>query len=130
MFNKHTVDYHPILSQLTKRIHPLIFLWTPKGFISPESLLNFFLNLYIQPWLRKSFECIILGLLANTFVSQKIEFVHLYSYPQAKLSPKFLSLPPGRRKLPIPTKQCFLEIIFYSAEIGWGGIWSWKNYQN
>ena len=41
MVNKHTFDYHPSPSQLTLRIYPLIFLWTPKGFISPESFLNF-----------------------------------------------------------------------------------------
>ena len=54
MVNKHTVDYHPSPSQLISRIHTLIFLWTRKGFISPESFLNFFLNLYIPPWLQKS----------------------------------------------------------------------------
>ena len=43
MVNEHTVDYHPSPSELTLRIHPLIFLWTPKGFIfSPEGFLNFF----------------------------------------------------------------------------------------
>ena len=31
---------------------------------------------------------------ANTFVSQKIESVQFYSCPQAKLSPRFLSLFP------------------------------------
>ena len=36
----------------------IIFLWTPKGFISPESFLNFLLNLYIPPWLQKSFKFI------------------------------------------------------------------------
>ena len=36
MVNKHTVNYHPSPSQLISRIDPLIFLWTPKGFISPE----------------------------------------------------------------------------------------------
>ena len=36
--------------------HISIFLWTPKGFTSPESFLNFLLNLYIPPWLRKSFK--------------------------------------------------------------------------
>ena len=41
MLNKHLVDYHPSLSQLTSRIHPLIFLLTHKGFISSESFLNF-----------------------------------------------------------------------------------------
>ena len=34
--NKHTVDYHPSPSQLISRIHTLIFLWNPMGFISPE----------------------------------------------------------------------------------------------
>ena len=60
MVNKHTVNYHPSPSQLISRIHTLIFLWTPKGFISPESFLNFFLNLYIPPWLWKSFKFIVL----------------------------------------------------------------------
>ena len=92
--NKHTVGYHPSSSQLTSRIHPLILLWTPKGFIFPESFLNFFLDLFIPPWLRKSFKFMVLRLLANTFVSQKIESVQFYSCPQAKLSPRFLSLPP------------------------------------
>ena len=36
MVNKHTVDYDPSLSQLISRIHPVIFLWNPKGFIFPE----------------------------------------------------------------------------------------------
>ena len=49
---------------------------------------------------------------ANTFVSQKIESVQFYSCPQAKLSPRFLSLFPGRRELPIPPKQHFLKMYF------------------
>ena len=72
------------------RIHSLIFLWTLKGFISPEYFLNFFLDLYISPWLRKSFKFMVLRLLENTFVSQKNESVHFYSWPQSKLSPRFL----------------------------------------
>ena len=63
MVNKHTIDYHPSRSQLISRIHPFIFLWTHKGFISPESVLIFFLNLYIPPWLRKSFKFIMLRLM-------------------------------------------------------------------
>ena len=41
----------------------IIFLWTPEGFISPASFLNFQLNLYIPPWLPKSFTFIVLRLL-------------------------------------------------------------------
>ena len=44
MANEHTVVYHFSPSKLTSKIHLLIFLWTPKGFISPEYLLNFFLK--------------------------------------------------------------------------------------
>ena len=44
-------------------MHTLIFLWTSKGFISPESFLIFFLDLYIPPWLWKSFKVIVLRLL-------------------------------------------------------------------
>ena len=114
MVNKHTADYHPSPAQLISRIHHLIFLWIPKGFISPESLLNFFLNLYIPPWLWKF---VVLILLANTFVSQKIESVYFYSCPQAKFPPMFLSLSSRQRlfsaqgALLIPTKL-FSEGIF------------------
>ena len=48
MVNKHTVDYHAIPSQSISRIN------------------------YIPPWLRKSFKCIVLRLLTNTFGSQNI----------------------------------------------------------
>ena len=82
MVSKHTVDYHPIPSQLISRIYPLIFLWTRKGFMSPESFLNIFLDLYIPPWLWKSFKFIVLRLLTNTFLSQKIESVHFYLRPK------------------------------------------------
>ena len=41
-----------------------------------------------------------LKLLENTFVSQRIEFVHFHSCPQAKLSPK----------------ESFLKIYFSPAE--------------
>ena len=44
MVNEHFVDYQPNPSELTSSIHPLIFLWTPKEFISPERFLNFFLK--------------------------------------------------------------------------------------
>ena len=90
MVSKHIVEYHPTPSQLTSRT----FLWTLKEFISPEYFLNFFLSLYISPWLRESFKFMVLKLLSNTFVSQKIHAVHFYSCPQAKLSPRFLSFPP------------------------------------
>ena len=45
-----------------------------------ETFLNFFSNLYIAPWLRKSFKFVVLRLLENTFVSQKSEPVHFYLY--------------------------------------------------
>ena len=70
--NKHTLDYHPSPSQLISRIHPLIFRLTSTGLIFTESLLNFFLNLYILPWLRISFKFIVLRLLQLDFWVKKL----------------------------------------------------------
>ena len=42
MVNEYIVDYHRSSSELTSRIHPVIFLWTPKWFVSPEYFLNIF----------------------------------------------------------------------------------------
>ena len=83
------------------RISIIIFLWTPKGFISPESFLNLLLNLYISPWLRKSFKFIVFRLM-----------------PQAKLSPSFYHYPPSRRELLIPPEQHFLKIFFPEQKEG------------
>ena len=83
MVKNYTIDYHPSPLQLLSRTHPLIFLWTPKGFISPECFLRFFLKLYIPSWLQKSFKFSVLRLLANTFVSKKLNlFIFTHSCKQ------------------------------------------------
>ena len=46
MVNEHTVDCNPSPSELNLRIYLLIFLWTPKGFISPE---YFWRNIPVYP---------------------------------------------------------------------------------
>ena len=108
MVNKHTEHYHRSPSQLISRIHPFIFPCTFKGFISSESL-NFFQNLYIPPWLWKSFKFIALRLLTNTSVRQKIESVHFYSWLQAKLSPRILSFSLRQKEVAHSSKQRFLN---------------------
>ena len=87
------------------------------GFISPEYFLNFFLNLYIQPWLRKSFKFSV-KITANTFVSQKIESVHFYSYPQAKICCKFLSLSSRQKRIAHFSLTVFFEDISSWKERG------------
>ena len=49
MGKKYTVNYHPSPSKLTSRVHPLIFLWTPRRFIFPEYFSKSFSNLHIYP---------------------------------------------------------------------------------
>ena len=122
MVNKHT--YQPSSSQLISRIHPPIFLWTSKGFITPESFLNFFLNLYIPQWLRKSFKVMVLRLPANTFVSQKIESDNFYSCPQTKLSRRFLSLSPRQKEITHSSETVFSKVCFFPSRNGGGGLWS------
>ena len=55
MLNKQTVDYALVLQNLLQG-YILIFLWTPKRFISPEYFLIFFSDLYIPPCLKKMFQ--------------------------------------------------------------------------
>ena len=92
---------------------------TPKGFIfSPEYFLIFFSNLYVAPWLRKIFKFMVLRSLENAFVNQKIESVHFYFCPQAKISPKFLSLPiQARGNYPFPPYNVF---VFFLSRKGRG----------
>ena len=111
MVNKHLVDYHPSPSQWISRIQPLIFLWTPKGFISLESFLNFFLNLYVLPSLRKSFKFIVLILLQIHLWVKKYLFIFTHA-PKQNSPPGFYYCPPGRRELSIPPEQRFLKTFF------------------
>ena len=112
MVNKHTVDYDPSPSRLPSRIYPLIFLWIPKGFITPESFLKYFLTCIFHhgfgkvsnSWLR---------LLANKFVRQKIKSVHFYSCPQAKLSRKFLLLTHRQKEITHSSRTVFSEDLFF-----------------
>ena len=100
MINKHTVDYYRLLRETESRI-----------------FLEFFLNLYIPPCFKVS--NLWLRLLANTFVSQKIECLFLVM-PPSKSAASFYhySPPPGKRKLPIPPEQHFLKIYFSSGKRG------------
>ena len=77
-----------------------MFLWTPEGFISQESFLNLFLNLYIPLWLRKNFKFIVLRLLQIYLWVKKLNlfiFTHTLrqnspSPPPHPHPPRFLSL--------------------------------------
>ena len=115
MVNEHTVDYHPSPSEFTSRTHPLIFLWTSAGFVSPEYLLNFFSNLHISPWFQKNLKFMVLRLLENTFLSQNTESI--YSLPQAQLSSRFLSSPLRQKEIThFPQTKCFENLFFLSRE--------------
>ena len=111
MVNKHTVDYHPSPSQLISRIHSLIILWTPKGSISPESFLNFWLSLYNPPWLWKSFKFIVLRLLRIFLWVKKLNLIIFTHAPMQNSLPGFSHYPPGRQELLITPEQCFLNIF-------------------
>ena len=114
MVNKHTVDYHPSRLPLTSRIHPLIFLWTPKRVYLSRIFLQFFLIPVYPAMVAEKFKFMVLRLLANGFASQKIESVRFCLCHQAKLSPKFLSL----RTYPY---SIFWRSTFSPAVMGGGG---------
>ena len=57
-------------------------------------------------------------IIANTFLSQKIESVHFCSCFQTKLSPRFLSLSFRQTRIGISPKQIFLKIFFPEEKEG------------
>ena len=117
MVNKHTVDYYPTSSQLISRIHPLIFLWTPKGHISPESFLNFFLNLYIPPWLWKSFKVIVLRLLQYICESKNWICSFLIMPPSKTLSQVFIIILQADENCPFLPNSVFWRHFFLRRKV-------------
>ena len=93
------------------RLSIIVFLWTPKGFISPESFLNFPQNLYISPWLRKSFKFIVLRLLQIHLWVKKLNLFNFTHGPKQNSPLGFYHYLPGRRKSPIPAEHHFLKIF-------------------
>ena len=129
MVKTHTVNYHPSPSQTTSGDIPShIFMDSYKGFISPESFLNFFLNLYIPPWLWK-FQSYSVKIIAIHLWVKELNLFTFNHAPKQNSPPGFYHYSPGRWELPIPPEQRFLK-IFFPEEKGGTGLWSWKNYQN
>ena len=75
---------------------------TIKGFISPEYFLNFFSNLYIPPWLQKTFQFLVLRLSEDTFLLM----------PLSKILPK------AEGNYPFPPNRVFWKSVFHPAERG------------
>ena len=87
-------------------------------FLCPENLLNFFSNLYIPPCLRIILKLMVVRLLENAFVSQKIESIPYYLCPQAKLSPRFLSLPLRKKENTQFPQAALFENLFFPSKKG------------
>ena len=129
MLNEEPVDYHPSPLEFTSKIHPLIFLWTRKRFISPEYFLIFSSNLYIPPWLKKIFQIHGVKITEKYICESKNWICSFLHMPTSKtLSQVFIITTSGRRKLPISPKQSFWKSIFPQQRVI--GPWSWKYDQN
>ena len=106
MANKHTVNYHPSPSQLTSKIHSHISIDSLEQFISLESLLNIFLNLYILPSLQKSFK----------FMVVRFWKIHLW------VCSLNLFKPPKQKEIIHSSKKAFSEDLFFPQKKGEGRI--------
>ena len=60
----------------------------------------------------ENFQIMILGLLENVFVSQKIESIHFYLCPLGKSFPMFLWLSPRLKKITYFSQAAFFENLF------------------
>ena len=126
--NEHTVDYHRSPLELTSRIHSLIFLWSPKGFIFfPECFLNFFKPVFCT-MVAEKFQIHGVKITGKCICESKSWICSFLLMSLSKnLSQVLIITTAGRRKLTISPKQCFLK--FFLSRKG-GGLWSWKNDQN
>ena len=128
---KQTYCRLPSPSQWTSRIHPLIFLWTPKGFISPETFLNFLLNLYIPPWLRKSFKFMVKITGKYICESKKVNLFIFTCAPKPTSPASFNHYPEAEGNyLFLPNSVFFPSRKWGWVGVGRKGLWGWKNYQN
>ena len=99
----------------------LSYFYEPLRILSLPFVFIFLENLYIPPWLVKTFKFMVFILLKNAFVSKKIEFTHCYS-----CSLRQKSLPgssPGRCESFIPPGISFSKILFPPAERGTKKLW-------
>ena len=120
--NKHTVDYHPSLSQLISRIHTLIFLWTPKGFISPRIFLDFFPKPVYSTMVMEKFQIYSVRITANTFMSIKLNLFN-FTHASKRNSPHVLSLSSSQTRIAHFSRVAFLK-IFFPEEKGERELWS------
>ena len=127
--NKMANILPPQFLELTSKAHPLIFLWTRKGFeFSSEFSLNFFSNLYMAPRLRKSFNFMVLGLLKKMHLWVKKNIPKQHPLP---VSYHYYS-----REEEITHFSKTMFFVFLPSRKGGGrvggvgGLRSWKNDQD
>ena len=116
MVNKHTVNYHHIPLQLISKIHPLMFLWISKGFI--RIFLELFPKAVYSTTVAERFQIYSVKISANTSLRQKVESVHFYSCPQAKVSRWFLSFSSRQTEIAHSSRTAVFEYIFSWGEEG------------
>ena len=122
MVNEHTADYHPSPSELTSRIHPLIFLWTPKGFIfSPECFFNFFKPAF-RTMVAEKFHIRGVKITGKRMCESKNWICSFLLMSLSKNFPQFLIITSclGRRKVTISPKQRFLYFFLAEREEDYG----------
>ena len=110
------IYYHPSPSQLISRIHSLIFLWTPKGFISPESFLNFFLHLYIPSWLLKSFKFTVLSYCK--YICESKTWICSFLLMVPKIVPQIIIIPQADGNCPFLLNSVFWRYFFLRRKGG------------
>ena len=109
----------------SKCLYPQFHTIFSENYLKPQVRINKMVNKHTRAYSRNlgrhsilaSVKFMVLRLLANTFVSQKIEYIPFCLCPQAKLSHKFLSSLPRKKEI-TPPKQPFLKMHFSPAERG------------
>ena len=94
----------------------IIVNWTPKRLISP--VLNLLLNLYIPPWLWKSFKFIVLRLLKIHLWLKKLNLFNFNHASKQNSPPGFYHYPQADRNCPFLPNSIFWGYFFLNRKRG------------
>ena len=109
--------YCRLPSQLISRILPVIFLWTPKGFISPESLLDFFPKPVYSTMVTEKFQ--IYSAYCKYIFKSKNQICSVLLISQSKTLPNILTIiPQADRNCPFLPNSVSWRYLFLSRKGG------------
>ena len=112
MIKKYSVDYHRSPSQLTSRIHPLIFLRTPRG-LSLQIFLEFFPKPGYSTMVAEKFQIYGVKVTGKYICESKNLTCSFLLMPPSKTLPQVFIINPRQKEITNSSRNDFSEDLFF-----------------